>query len=108
MARKDFFGLIKETAEKKAYFESGCCRCDFYSCFCRYYRFFRIPYLQVEKIEISGNSLVAGDDLIEGIKVKLDGKYLGLFPKTNIFIIPKGKILAELPPRAQKDKKYRF
>ena len=32
--------------------------------------FFRIPYLQVEKIEISGNSLIDGDDLIETVKSK--------------------------------------
>ena len=46
--------------------------------------FFRIPYLQIEKIEISGNSLINSDDLIEKVKAKLEGKYLGLFPKTNI------------------------
>ena len=74
--------------------------------------FFRIPYFQVEKIEISGNSLIDGDDLIEGIKTKIEGKYLGLFPKTNIFIIPKRNILAELPREIKRiknialDKKY--
>ena len=52
--------------------------------------------------------MVAGDDLIEGIKVKLDGKYLGLFPKTNIFIIPKGKILAELPQELKRIKNIAF
>ena len=66
--------------------------------------FFRIPYLQVEKIEISGNSLIDGDDLIETVKAKLEGKYFGLFPKTNIFIIPKGKILTETPQELKRIK----
>ena len=43
--------------------------------------FFRMPYLQIEKIEISGNSLINSDDLIEKVKAKLEGKYLGLFRK---------------------------
>lgn len=59
--------------------------------------FFRIPYFQVQKIEVSGNSLINGEDLIGGIKAKLEGEYLGLFPKSNIFLIPKSKILAVLP-----------
>lgn len=57
--------------------------------------FFRMPYFQVQEIEISGNSLVNGDDLIDAIKIKLEEEYLGFLPKKNIFIIPKGKILAE-------------
>lgn len=74
--------------------------------------FFRIPYFQVEKIEISGNSLVNTNDLIEAVKIKLDGKYLGLFPKRNIFIMPKGKSLTMLPQEFKRikniniDKKY--
>ena len=74
--------------------------------------FFRMPYLQIEKIEISGNSLINSDDLIEKVKAKLEGKYLGLFPKANIFIIPKKKILAEMPQKFKRiknitlDKKY--
>ena len=67
--------------------------------------FFRIPYFQVEKIEINGNSLVDGDDLTDAIKVKMEGRYLWLFPKTNIFLIPKDKILAELPEEFKRIKK---
>ena len=66
--------------------------------------FFRMPYLQIEKIEISGNSLINSDDLIEKVKAKLEGKYLGLFPKANIFIIPKKKILAEMPQKFKRIK----
>ena len=67
--------------------------------------FFRIPYFQVEKIEIKGNSLVDGDDLTDTIKVKMEGRYLWLFPKTNIFLIPKDKILAELTEEFKRIKK---
>ena len=67
--------------------------------------FFRIPYLQVDKIEISGNNLINSDDLIKKIKTNLEGKYFGLFPKANIFIIPKDKISAELPENFKRIKK---
>ena len=67
--------------------------------------FFRIPYLQIYKIEISGNNLINSDDLIKKIKTNLEGKYFGLFPKANIFIIPKDKISAELPENFKRIKK---
>ena len=67
--------------------------------------FFRIPYFQVEKIEINGNNLINSDDLIKKIKTNLEGKYFGLFPKANIFLIPKDKILAELPEEFKRIKK---
>jgi len=67
--------------------------------------FFRIPYLQVEKIEISGNELIGDDDLTDAIKAKMEGRHLWLFPKANIFLIPKDKILAELPEEFKRIKK---
>ena len=67
--------------------------------------FFRIPYLQVEKIEISGNNLINSDDLIKKIKTNLEGKYFGLFPKANIFLIPKNKILTKLTEEFKRIKK---
>ena len=48
--------------------------------------------------------MIDGDDLIETVKAKLEGKYFGLFPKTNIFIIPKGKILTETPQELKRIK----
>ena len=67
--------------------------------------FFRMPYLQVEKIEISGNNLINSDDLIKKIKTNLEGKYFGLFPKANIFLIPKNKILTKLTEEFKRIKK---
>ena len=108
MARKDFLASSRKLRRKRLILKAVVVGVIFIAVFAGIIAFFRIPYLQVEKIEISGNSLVAGDDLIEGIKVKLDGKYLGLFPKTNIFIIPKGKILAELPQELKRIKNIAF
>jgi len=84
----------------------------FFAIFAGIVAFFRIPYFQVEKIEISGNSLVNGDDLTDAVKAKMEGKHLWFFPKTNIFLIPKDKILTELPENFKRiknitlDKKY--
>ena len=67
--------------------------------------FFRISYFQVDKIEISGNGSLVEKELAEAIKSKLEGKYLWLFPKANIFLIPKAKILTELPEEFKRIKK---
>ena len=67
--------------------------------------FFRISYFQVEKIEISGNSLIDGDDLTDAIKAKMEGRHLWLFPKANIFLIPQNNILAELSEKFKRIKK---
>ena len=67
--------------------------------------FFRISYFQVDKIEIIGNGSLVEKELVEAIKSKLEGKYLWFFPKSNIFLIPKDKILAELPEEFKRIKK---
>jgi len=105
MARKDFLASSRKLRRKRLVLKAVIVGVIFAAIFAGVVAFFRIPYLQVEKIEISGNSLINGDDLIEGIKAKLEGKYLGLFPKSNIFLIPKDKILAELPEEFKRIKK---
>ena len=77
----------------------------FFAIFAGVVAFFRIPYLQVEKIEISGNGLIGDDDLTNAIKAKMEEKYLWLLPKSNIFLIPKDKILTELPEEFKRIKK---
>jgi len=77
----------------------------FFAIFAGFVAFLRMPYFQVEKIDISGNNLINGDDLTNAVKAKMDGKYLWLFPKTNIFLMPKEKILAELPEDFKRIKK---
>ena len=110
--RRDFLASSRKLRRKRLIFKVVVAGVIFATIFAGIVAFFRIPYLQVEKIEISGNSLVAGDDLIGRIKAKLKGKYFGLFPKTNIFIMPQGKILTELPQELKRiknitlDKKY--
>lgn len=102
--RRDFLASSRKLRRKRLILKAIIFIFVFSVFFAGVVAFFRIPYFQIQKIEISGNSLVNGDDLIEGIKAKLEGKYLGLFPKTNIFIIPKGKILAELPKELKRIK----
>ena len=110
--RRDFLASSRKLRRKRLIFKAVVVSVIFTAIFAGVVAFFRIPYLQVEKIEISGNSLIDGDDLIETVKAKLEGKYFGLFPKSNIFIIPKGKILAEIPQEFKRiknisiDKKY--
>ena len=112
MARKDFLASSRKLRRKRLILKAVVMAVIFFAIFAGIVAFFRMPYSQVEKIEISGNILINGDDLIEGIKAKLDGKYFGLFPKANIFIIPKDKILTELTEDFKRiknislDKKY--
>jgi len=105
MARKDFLASSRKLRRKRLIFKAVVVGVIFAAVFVGVVAFFRMPYLQVEKIEISGNNLINSDDLIKKIKTNLEGKYFGLFPKANIFLIPKDKILAELPEEFKRIKK---
>src|SRR3989338_7315150 len=105
MARKDFLASSRKLRRKRLILKAIVVGVIFAAVFVGVVAFFRIPYLQVEKIEISGNSLVGGDDLTSAIKAKMEGKFLWLFPKANIFIMPKDKISAELPENFKRIKK---
>ena len=81
MARKEFLASSRKLRRKRLILKAVIVGVIFIAIFAGIIAFFRIPYLQVEKIEISGNSLIDGDDLIETVKAKLEGKYFGLFQK---------------------------
>ena len=102
--RRDFWASSKKLRRKRLILKAVVVAVIAVAIFAGIVVFFRIPYLQVDKIEISGNVLVNSDDLISKIKTKIEGEYLGLFPKTNIFIIPKRNILAELPQEIKRIK----
>ena len=105
MARKDFLASSRKLRRKRLILKAIVVGVIFTAIFAGIVAFFRIPYLQVDKIEISGNNLINSDDLIKKIKTNLEGKYFGLFPKANIFLIPKDKILAELTEEFKRIKK---
>jgi len=105
MIRKDFLASSRKLRRKRLILKAIVVGVIFAAIFAGVVAFFRIPYLQVEKIDISGNNLINSDDLIKKIKTNLEGKYFGLFPKANIFLIPKDKILAELPEEFKRIKK---
>lgn len=46
----------------------------------------------INKINITGNSIIDNDELELKVKDKLSGKYLGLFSKSNVLIYPHHKI----------------
>ena len=102
--RRDFLASSRKLRRKRLVLKAVVVGVIAVAIFAAVVAFFRIPYLQVEKVEISGNSLIDGDDLIEEIKAEIEGKYFGLFPKVNIFLIPKRKILAELPQEIKRIK----
>src|SRR3989344_994206 len=105
MARKDFLASSRRLRRKRLILKAVVFGIIFATIFAGVVAFFRIPYLQVEKIEISGNELIGDDDLTDAIKAKMEGRHLWLFPKANIFLIPKDKILAELPEEFKRIKK---
>jgi len=105
MARKDFLASSRKLRRKRLILKVIVVGVIFVAIFAGIVAFFRMPYLQVKKIEISGNNLINSDDLIKKIKTNLEGKYFGLFPKSNIFLIPKDKILAEMPEEFKRIKK---
>lgn len=52
--------------------------------------------LNINDIEISGNKVVDTEAIKTIVKQQLAGKYLGLFPKTNLLLYPKKNIENEL------------
>lgn len=105
MARKDFLASSRKLRRKRLIFKAIVFGVIFVVFFSGIVAFFRIPYFQVVKIELIGNNYLIESDLIEATTRKLGGKYLWLFPKNNIFLIPKDKILAELMDEFKRIKK---
>ena len=79
--RRDFLASSRKLRRKRLILKAVVVSVIFTAVFAGIVAFFRIPYLQIEKIEISGNSLINNDDLIEKVKAKLNGKYFGFFRK---------------------------
>lgn len=47
-----------------------------------------LPSLQIESIVVSGNKVLAKEDVEKEVLENLSGKYSRIFPKTNIFLYP--------------------
>jgi len=56
----------------------------------------RINKLNIKNINITGNKVIDSNEIKSIVETKLEGKYLGLFPRTNLFLYPKNKIKNEL------------
>ena len=50
------------------------------------------PFVVINNLTVSGNSLVTASDIIAAVKNILTDSYLGLFTKSNIFIYPEKTI----------------
>lgn len=49
-------------------------------------------FIVINNVSVSGNSMVASDDILATAKNVLDGSYFGLFAKSNIFLYPEKDI----------------
>lgn len=56
----------------------------------------RIPGLNINSVEVKGNKVVDAADIKSVVDQTISGKYLWLFPKTNILFYPKGHIVSAL------------
>ena len=50
------------------------------------------PFIVINEITISGNSLITSDDILAEVKDILTDSYFGLFAKNNIFLYPEKKL----------------
>ncbi len=57
---------------------------------------FRISKLNISSVEITGNKVVEAASLQAAVEDEIGGRYLWIFPKTNIFFYPKNKIKKDL------------
>lgn len=58
--------------------------------------FSRLDGLNISQVEISGNKVIDTSAIDSVIREEISGKYLWLFPKTNVLIYPKSKIKTAL------------
>ena len=65
MARRDFLASSRKLRRKRLTLKAIVVAVVFVAIFASIVAFFRIPYFQVQKIEINGNSLINSEDLIE-------------------------------------------
>ncbi|HDH04001.1 MAG TPA: FtsQ-type POTRA domain-containing protein [Candidatus Campbellbacteria bacterium] len=57
---------------------------------------FYIQKFRIQKVSAKGNYALNKKEIIENISDSLNGKYFGIFPRDNIFIIPKEEIKSNL------------
>lgn len=105
MARKDFLASSRKLRRKRLILKAIIIGVIFIAFFAGVVFFFRMSYFQINKIEISGNNSLVESDLIEATTRKLEGKYLGLFPRSNIFLISEDKISTKLTEEFKRIKK---
>lgn len=54
------------------------------------------PELQISDISVDGNEVVTKEEIQGVTREVLSGKYLWLFPRTNVFVYPERKLIATL------------
>ena len=65
----------------------------------------RLPQINIDTVEISGNAITTSESLREIIDTELDGTYMFLVPRSNIFLYPRRSIsllLTEQFPRIKR------
>jgi hypothetical protein len=58
--------------------------------------FLKIPFLQISEIDIVGAEAGSVPRMVENVKEQLKGEYIGLIPRSNIFLYPKKGITKAL------------
>jgi hypothetical protein len=56
----------------------------------------RIPAFNINGVEITGNKVIDTETIKTIVQTQIEGNYLWLFPKTNVLLYPKNKIINEL------------
>lgn len=64
----------------------------------------RIKRLNIAEVQVQGNKVIDTEAVIEVVNREIAGKYLWLFPKTNILLYPKSKIRTKI---ADKFKRFK-
>lgn len=62
----------------------------------------KMPSIQIENIEVSGNSTISKDEIINAVRNETSAKYFKLFSKNSVFLYPKESIEAKLEDNFKK------
>lgn len=94
--RREIFASSRKSRRKKNTFKAVIFFVAFLAGMTAIVSFFYIPFFKIKSISMSTDGIISIDAVTEIAEKELSGKHLSLFPKSNIFLLPKKNIAKSL------------
>jgi len=96
MLRTDILASSKKLKRKRIASRAGLFVGCFLVLFVGISALFYIPKFRIQKISIQGNAVLKNEEIIFNVLSSLNGKYFGILPRDNVFILPKAEVSSNL------------